>query len=537
MKHKFLHAIILICTYTGTFAQPVLVNQKAIGGTSGDLFVSMSLTKDGGLIAGGTSYSNKSFEKSQNIRGGGDYWVVKMDKHSKIQWDKTIGGTGVENFKSVIQTLDGGYAIIGESASYISVEKSESSRGDLDYWLVKLDSAGNIEWDKTIDGNSVEVIDHIVQTSDSGYVLAGSSVSDISGEKTESSRGNFDIWVVKLNKHGKKIWDKTIGGNDYDLSSGVAITTDGGVIIGGFSGSNKSGEKSEDNRGTQSDYWIIKLDKKGNIEWDKTIGGSVDDYCHSVYQTDDGGYILGGSSNSNLSGEKTENNLGGYDYWLVKIDKNGKKIWDKTLGSIQDDYFNTMIQTKEGGTLLGGGSNGYVSGNKTEDSRGGFDYWIVNTNSKGNYVWDKTIGGYYDEYIYGLAEPQKNKFVAGGFSYSPEGADKTAFNRGDIDFWIIGLEYINALNNLHQSNEEASIKNLNIPVNKKLFAYPNPAKDKVNVKVNGKAIISLSDQSGKIILTKTINGNDIINISNLPSGSYYLKNITTGDAETIIINR
>ena len=536
MKHKLLHAIILICTYTGTFAQPVLVNQKAIGGTGPDILMSMSLTKDGGLIAGGKSYSNISYEKTQNIRGGWDYWVVKMDKHGKIEWDKTIGGNNDDGIKAVIQTLDGGYALIGESISNISVEKSENCRGGFDYWLVKLDSHGNIQWDKTIGGSGTEYIDNIVQTSDSGYVLAGSSTSDISGEKTENGRGNFDIWVVKLNKNGKKIWDKTIGGSDYDLGSGVSATRDGGVIIGGFSGSNKSGEKSENNRGAGSDYWIIKLGKKGNIEWDKTIGGSNDDYCHSVYETSDGGYILGGSSNSNTSGEKTQNSLGNYDYWLVKINKNGKKVWDKTLGSNGDDYFNTMIKTKEGGYFLGGGSNGFISANKTEDPRGGFDYWVINTDFKGNYLWDKTIGGYNDEYIYGLGEPVKNKFLAGGFSYSPEGADKTEFSRGDADFWIVVLNYTNTLNNSNTATEEPSIKNVNIPA-KRFSVYPNPAKDKLNIKVNGKAIISLSDQSGKTILTKTINGNDVINISNLPSGSYYLKNITTGDAETIIINR
>lgn len=133
MKHKFLCTIILACMYAYIFAQPVLVNQKAIGGTGPDILLSMCSTKDGGVIAAGKSYSNKSFEKTQNIRGSWDFWVVKINKRGKIEWDKTIGGNYEDGVKSVIQTLDGGYALMGESASNISVEKSEDCRGYLDY--------------------------------------------------------------------------------------------------------------------------------------------------------------------------------------------------------------------------------------------------------------------------------------------------------------------------------------------------------------------------------------------------------------------
>ena len=422
-----------------------IVRQKAIGGSLDDLFTDMYVTSDGGVIAGGTSYSDSSYEKTKNGKGNGDYWVVKMDKNGTIQWDKTIGGSDNDNFKSVIQTSDGGYALIGESKSNISYDKTENSRGSSDYWLVKLDSKGNIQWDKTIGGSGTEYIDHIVQTSDGGYILAGSSDSPISGDKSEDSLGFVDYWVVKLDKNGKKVWDKTIGGSNYDWCSPVALTSDGGVIVGGFSLSNKSGNKTEDSRGGY-DYWLVKLDGNGNIQWDKTIGGNADEYCHGINQTSDGGYIIAGSSLSGISGEKTETNRGGADYWAVKIDKNRNIKWNKTIGGNGDDWCNGMIKTSSGGYMLVGGSLSSASGDKAENSRGGADYWIVNLDSSGRLLGEKTIGGTADDWGNAIAETSTNTFLIGGTSYSPVGADKTEFDRGGADYWIVTLNYQNSPN-------------------------------------------------------------------------------------------
>jgi hypothetical protein len=186
---------------------------------------------------------------------------------------------------------------------------------------------------------------------------------------------------------------KTIGGSDYDLCSPVKLTKDGGVILGGFSASNISGEKSENNRGfSGSDFWIVKLDKKGNIQWDKTIGGYGDDYCHSIVQTPNG-YLLGGNSNSNISGEKTANSWGGYDYWVVKLDKQGNRLWDKTIGGSSDEHdMWSLDSTLDGqGYILGGQSYSPISGNKTEYSRGIYDYWVVKINKKAKFSGTKHL--------------------------------------------------------------------------------------------------------------------------------------------------
>jgi hypothetical protein len=536
MKQKILLIVILNITVNCAFAQTFIQAQKVIGGSKYDELHSTFATKDGGLIAAGTSYSNKSGEKTQNTRGGTDYWVVKMNKAGKIEWDKTIGGNGNDYCKAVIQTLDGGYVLVGESNSFISVEKSEDSHGSTDYWIVKLDSAGNIEWDKTIGGIGTELIDNVVQTDDGSYVLAGSSDSYASWEKSEDTRGSLDMWVVKLNKLGKKVWDKTIGGNDYDLCSGIQITRDGGVILAGFSGSNASGEKSENNRGVQSDFWIVKLNKKGNIQWDRTIGGSADDYGRGVQQTKDGGYVIAGNSNSNISGEKTENSRGGYDYWIIKLDSVGRFMHDKTIGGDYDEIDVWCLEkTSDNGFIFGGSSYSGISGEKTEGSRGASDYWVIKLDSKMNLAWDKTIGGDSYDNLLSIKETGKNMYALGGFSWSGIAGDKTIASRGEADFWIVALNETNQSNKIAVTESTIDLKNIMHSNEIKFTVYPNPAKDIMNIRVSGKAIFSLSDASGKIVRTKTLEGDGAIDVSALAAGMYYLKNNTSGAIQNVIV--
>ena len=215
------------------------------------------------------------------------------------------------------------------------------------------------------------------QTGDGGYILGGYSWSGISGDKTDSSRGVADYWIVKIDSSGSIEWDKTIGGNYSDDLYSLQQTKDGGYILGGTSGSAISGEKTQAARGNYQDYWIVKLDSSGTIEWDKTIGGNYPDYLRSLQQTSDGGYILGGYSQSGISREKTEKNDGGYDYWVVKLNKKGHVQWDKTIGGNNDDILYSIKEISKNHYVLGGLSNSETSYDKTDSSRGGYDYWIV----------------------------------------------------------------------------------------------------------------------------------------------------------------
>jgi hypothetical protein len=505
----------------------------------------MDLTRDGGWIAGGYSYSNRSGEKSQNSRGIDDYWIIKFDKTGKIQWDKTIGGNSLDELSSVRQTKDGGYILAGYSLSDISGEKSEPHKGDVDYyadfWIVKLDANGNKTWDKTIGGFGDENPPTAEQTSDGGYIVGGSSESNISGDKTENSRGALDYWVVKLDANGNKLWDKTFGGSDYDFLQTIHQTKDGGYILGGYSRSPKSGEKTGQRRGAEGfeDYWIVKLNNAGTKQWDRTFGGTYDDYLADLKQTADGGYILGGTSWSDISGEKTQNSIGLDDYWIVKVNANGHKQWDKTIGGGAIEDFEAILQTRDGGYLLGGYSGSGISGNKTEKNRKSRDYWVVKTDKTGNFVWDKTIGGFNEDGIMDMKETKINEYKLAGYSYSGATGDKTGTNRGgnvfSNDYWIVTLNYTPPMS--IATAEVADKSDLLETKNHKLIIYPNPAKDILQIHAGAKVAITVTDQLGKVVLTKNITGNSTLDISKLQAGIYYLKNNTTGEVQRVVIAR
>ena len=210
-----------------------------------------------------------------------------------IAWQNTIGGSDKDELHSIKQTSDGGYILCGHSSSGISGDKTEASQGNSDYWVVKLDGTGNIVWQNTIGGGSSEELYSVQQTTDGGYILGGGSNSGISGDKTEASQGDFDYWVVKLDGTGNIVWQNTIGGSATDYLSSIQETTDGGFILGGYSQSGISGDKTEASQGNW-DYWVVKLDGTGSIVWQNTIGGDSIEELSSIQQTTDGGYILGG---------------------------------------------------------------------------------------------------------------------------------------------------------------------------------------------------------------------------------------------------
>ena len=434
-NHLYYLILLLLLDVSSVFAQEIQW-QNTIGGTGYDAVTALKKTSDGGYILGGWSDSNISSDKSENGYGSDDYWIIKTDENGNIQWENTIGGNSGDRLRCVEQTADGGVIVAGYSNSGISGDKTELSLGSLDYWIVKTDLLGNIQWQKTIGGTQVDQLMTMCLTTDGGYIFGGWSNSDSSGNKTVDSKGGYDYWIVKTDSIGNVQWEKTIGGSSDDNLQSIKKTTDGGYILGGYSESNISGDKSENSIGG-SDYWIVKIDSLGMVQWQKTLGGTLFEFFSSAHQTSDGGYILGGNSMSGLSGSKTEPTLGGNDYWIVKIDSIGNILWQNTIGGDLDDYLLEIEETFDEGFIIGGYSRSGISGDKTEICIGGNDFWIVKINSMGQLLWQNTIGGILRDNLYVLTLTSDGGCVAGGASESVISGDKTENCKGNFDYWIL----------------------------------------------------------------------------------------------------
>lgn len=438
------------------YAQPDIEWDKTYGGSSHEELRKILQTDDGNYVIGGWSSSGITGEKSDFSRGDRDFWILKINSSNQnIIWQKTIGGSGWDALYDMKLTPDGGFIIGGSSTSGISGEKNEVNKGGFDYWVVKLDSLGNIEWQKTIGGSGHDRLYSISNTNNNGYIIGGWSDSNISGDKLENSLGGVDYWILKLDNSGNIEWQNTIGGSgdesaypDLLIDRGDTVgavpiiqTIDGGYLLGGPSNSNISGDKSENSKG-EFDIWLLKLNNNGVIQWQKTIGGSLSDRVHSIYQTYDGGFILGSSSKSNISGDKTENSFGNWDSWLIKINNSGTILWQKTIGGSDWDVTKDIVE-KNNNTrdiVFGGLTKSQPSGNKTSPKYGSNDYWLVKVDSNGsNILWQKSAGASSWDNLRSFQITNDNGFILGGDSQSGANNDKSEPSRGTRDYWVVKL--------------------------------------------------------------------------------------------------
>jgi hypothetical protein len=275
----------------------------------------------------------------------------------------------------------------GYSSSGISYEKSQNCRGGRDYWIIKINSAGVKEWDKRYGGAEDDELNYVRQVSD-GYVLGGRSKSGAGFDKSESNRDDnnstFDYWVVKIDFTGIKKWDHRFGGTEDDNPYAMRHTIDNGFIIGGYSNSPAGGDKTQGFQGG-NDYWIVKIDSTGGKSWDARYGGGGDDHLYALTQTAEGGYLLGGRSKSGAGNDKTQTNYdptnNTYDYWIVKTDSTGAKKWDARYGGLKNDVVTALQQTSDGGMVVGGYSFSGTSDDKSEDNwdptLATHDFWLI----------------------------------------------------------------------------------------------------------------------------------------------------------------
>ena len=484
--------------------------QKSIGGSNNDPISIIRKTDDGGFILGGWSDSDTSGDKTENSQGGFDYWVVKVDSQGDLEWQNTIGGSGDELLQFIDPTMEGGYVLGGFSDSNISGDKTEDSQGFYDYWIVKLDENGTIEWQNTIGGNDYDMMFSVYQTADGGYIVGGNSQSGISGDKTEDIIGTTsgtDYWILKLNVTGAIEWQNTIGGAGSEDFKNMLITDDGGYIIGGSSASDAFADKTEDAVGG-IDYWIVKLNDLGDVVWDNTIGGTERDGFSKIKRISDGGYLLVGNSKSNISGDKDENSLGEKDYWILKLDALGEIVWQNTIGGSDEDFARDGFELANGGFFVGGWSISDASGDKSEDGKGESDNWILELDANGDIVNDNTIGGSLDDFFTTGLEVAPGEYAISSASYSDTSGDKTVASNGGQDYWVIGL------------SEFLSVETF---IEDQLSVYPNPVTNEITIQYDGGGIEGIGIYSTLGAFIGNLPVSDRLDVSFLSSGVYFLQ--------------
>lgn len=427
MKKVSLLVFTLFCM--GLLSSQNIQWQKSLGGSYSDNAKSIIQTTDGGYIVAGQTKSNDGDVSGNHSYYKWDYWIAKMDSAGTLQWQKCLGGSGHDYAQCIRQTFDGGYIVAGYTAS--NDGDVSGNHGGSDYWVVKLDSLGVLQWQKCLGGSSSERAYSIQQTSDTGYIIAGDANSlngDVSG-----GHGYPDYWIVKLNSIGELQWQKCLGGSYYDYAKSIQQTTDLGYIIAGYTASNDGDVSGNNGYGTSMDYWIVKIDSIGTLQWQKCLGGTNDEHAYSIQQTNDEGFIIAGStrsSNGDVSGRH-----GSEDYWIVKLDSVGELQWQKCLGGTMVDEAHSIQQTADTGYIIVGEtySNNYdVSGN-----HGMNDYWIVKLDSVGVLQWQKCLGGTVGDEANSVQQTTDGGYIIAGWSGSND--NDVSGNHGAADYWIVKL--------------------------------------------------------------------------------------------------
>lgn len=485
--------------------------QKTIGGGNSDIPSRTLMTSDGGYIITGTSNSGISGEKTESSRGGNDYWVIKFDNSHNIEWQKTLGGSLTDNSAAVAETPNGDFLVFGSSSSPVSGDKTAVDNGGGDYWLVKISINGAILWDKSFGGTSSEVGNSIYVNNNGEIYLGGSSGSNIFGDKSENSRGGNDYWILKLDSLGNKIWDKTIGGALNENFRDFIILPNGEIVIYGTSPSNISGEKSQNSYNNSNDIWMVKLNSTGTLLWDLTLGGDDTESPGYSIIFNNGFYYITCPSLSGISGVKTEASRGQFDIWIVKVNDNGILIWDKTIGGSGSDSGLSLFITSNNQLLVSGGSDSNISGDKTENSNGSNDAWIVALDISGVLLWQKTIGGSQSDVILCSHEIAPGYYLLTCYSSSNISGDKAENSRGLEDFWFVELQ--------------TDLSTGEIFLESEFQVFPNPAKNLIYInfeKIVNSELIKIFDFSGKLVYSEIPRKTMPIDISKYSSGFYFI---------------
>lgn len=403
----------------------------SLGGSKNDVAKSVINTSDGGFIVIGSTQSTDGDIKNKTDESY-DFWVLKFNSNNKLEWEKTYGGSGDDRGNAILESSDGNYVLLGYSSS--SDGDVSLNNGLRDFWLVKINSLGNILWEKSFGYAGIDEGNTIIETSDNNYIISGvldvtSSLGEGNINRSSQRHAGGDYWTLKVSSEGNIIWARYFGGTFTDTALGLSESNTNDILTVGSSDS-KDVDISN-NQGTY-DFWVVKSKENGNMIWEKSFGGSEIDEARGVVKTSDG-YVLVGDTRSNDKNVSANN--GGADLWIIKIDDQGNLLWDKNYGGSSFDVARSINKTSDNGFIITGSSRS-SDGNVTEN-KGQNDAWIIRLNSAGNLLWQRTVGGTKIDFAYDGIQNAAGNIIIVGETQSSDG--NLTENKGFSDVLIIKI--------------------------------------------------------------------------------------------------
>jgi hypothetical protein len=409
--------------------------QKPYGSSSDELGFAITAANDGDYVFAGYTIGNDGDVSGYHGGTGSDAWIVKINNSGSIVWQKCFGGSNSDMAFDIITTTDGGYVFIGVTQS--NDGDVPGNRESEDVWIVKLDTSGTIVWQKRLGGSAHDVTslhaNSILQTADGGFLVAATT-SSIDGDAS-GNHGGSDAWIIKLSNGGSLVWEKTYGGSLNDGANSIISTADGNYMVSGYAMSTDGDLSGQVNQGGK-DCWLFKINDNGNILWQKTYGGSQNEDASNVRSTADGGYVFSSVTASN-DGDVSGNH-GTSDTWVVKINKDGNISWQKCFGGADVDNAAIRDIDSEGKILLIGNT---FSGNGdiTDGYPGTEDLWILRLDANGNKLNSNALGGTSDDTGEDAIAIADGIYMGIGRTGSNDG--KVKGNHGGEDIWVVKFKF------------------------------------------------------------------------------------------------
>lgn len=438
MKNVFIHIIISLLIFSCSKEDIVNTKRfeiqsiKTFGGTKNDALLSIKNTIDGGYIVVGHTQSSDLDITTKNSESY-DYWVLKFDENYTLLWSKTFGGSDDDRAKDVEELSDGSFLVTGFSRS--TDGDVSLNHGNYDFWVIKLNSVGDLIWEKSFGFSGSDQSYVIEKTNDGGFILGGSLDVTASGgqgnSKTSKRHAGGDYWLIKIDKNGVKLWSHYYGGQFTDALFGVAEADNGNLIL---VGSSDSSDTDVSNNLGEYDIWVVCTTNTGEMLWKQNFGGNQIDEAFSITKTKDNYFLIAGNSRS--SNVNVSENKGSSDVWVFKIDANGTLIWEKSFGGSSFEDAKEIITNTNGDFYLTGSSRS--SDFDVANNNGNKDVWVLKLDENGTILWQKNIGGANLDASNSLAFLKDNSLIIAGESWSSD-VDITE-NKGFSDGLIIRIK-------------------------------------------------------------------------------------------------